>query len=62
MFYRINPEANGDYISEQEERVALLETTKPAPQYQKLYKECSDREHAVNTFGLRYEPLPAERL
>lgn len=58
MYYRINKEPNGCYMTADEKRVALLQNPKPAPRYRSLYTLCATEEEAIRHFGLTYAPLP----
>lgn len=56
MYYRINEEQAGSYLTADNKRVALLSNPKPATFFQKLYIRCDSEEEAIETFGLRAYP------
>lgn len=56
MYYRINEEATGGYLTADGKRVALLSNTKPAKRLLPLYTECASEEEAVEHFRLQQFP------
>lgn len=56
MYYRINVEPTGSYLTVDEKRVALLYNAKPAAPFRALYTELKNEEEAIAYFKLR--PLP----
>lgn len=56
MYYRINEELTGGYLTADEKRVALLSNPKPAARYRELYFESSSVEEAIRHFNLQAIP------
>lgn len=56
MYYRINEEDGGRYLTADEKRVALLCNPKPAARHHELYTLCETEEEAIRHFGLSLLP------
>lgn len=56
MYYRINEETTGCYLTADGKRVALLSNPRPATRNRALYTPCSTEEDAIRHFGL--QPIP----
>lgn len=57
MYYRINKEPNGEYLTEAGERVALLSSEKVPSGYLHLFTELPSDEEAMEYFNLTYDPI-----